>query len=485
MKKRCWIKKMFLAMVLLPALLVPAALSAEIHDSLVILPFTGSMPGDAEEFAYIFFEEEDVGGFRNPLLNVFYDISIVEERGGAAQLDTNSIIDAGYDYDASHVIAGHIATIDGRHIVLLSLIDIDEEQLVAGYYQQYRAREEVDIFEVARIFAQAASRDTSTLPRLYVPAPVSRAGTSSEEAAVLAQVLMYQLADQFVYGIFPIDYDPETENPTYEGITDLALFNTIKADGEVNTFTANIYDMAGLDHVALGEENYQGLTYGLTRMPRIALALTNPYGMEMLLRTEAAQAAAAAAMAAMDVEVEDPSIAKAENRERFWLDGGRKFWSFGLNFGTTFEISKDDGFEYTSPLGFANAALTMAPVPFTFFEAGAEIGTFLNEKDKENPAYDRAQYYQLYFYGSVNLFLPFARAGGFYLGTGAGYLDTRYILPDSRNDHIITGVVFEGSAGLFLGGGRNYLRLGYSARTPLDFESLQHRVSIGHALRFY
>jgi len=108
-------------------------------------------------------------------------------------------------------------------------------------------------------------------------------------------------------------------------------------------------------------------------------------------------------------------------REEFFSMEGKKLWSLGFNLGTSF----------ATPLLIFNINLTLAPLPYSFFELGCEIGT-INGMAGEGVDIGDVEYSSNYWYARVNLYLPYGgkrvydsygkprEGGGWYLGFGVG-----------------------------------------------------------------
>jgi len=283
MRKQYWITLLFMALLLLSALVSPIALPAQMQGSLLILPFTGSQPDHARElaisFGYIGVLMQDIDDLQyiNQRMweiwrNVFAKIGVLLPDSFPDQMDISNSIDIGFELDATHVITGHITTIGGRNIVLLSLIDLYTQQLISGYYKQYTRFEELNIIEIASQFAKSASVDTNSFPGLVVPFPVIRSG-NPEEQALLTQVLCYELANSERFAIFPMDYDMTRRYFTEEFYFDeLIMLISIKSKRTTTTFTVDIYDME-LYHLDYAEKTYSNFAEGLVRMPRLAQEL--------------------------------------------------------------------------------------------------------------------------------------------------------------------------------------------------------------------
>jgi len=170
------------------------------------------------------------------------------------------------------------------------------------------------------------------------------------------------------------------------------------------------------------------------------------------------------------------------NNERFWIDKGKKFWSVGANIGSSF----------ATPVLIANACITIAPLPYLFIEGGYDFGTI--HGDASSYASGRANdkevtdigYYSNYIYGRVNLFVPFGRDGGWYLGLGAGHMDSYWSYDDPQtiaDDVHLQIFAFDFASGFFFGKENYLFRLGYSGRFAPTTESVNHRLMLGFTYR--
>ena len=77
---------------------------------------------------------------------------------------------------------------------------------------------------------------------------------------------------------------------------------------------------------------------------------------------------------------------------------GKKMWSLGLNFGTSF----------ATPLLIVNFNGTIAPLPYSFFEFGFDLG-YINGMASENVEIGDVRYSSDYFYGRVISSCPTAK----------------------------------------------------------------------------
>ncbi|MDR2965324.1 MAG: hypothetical protein LBU88_06075 [Treponema sp.] len=183
--------------------------------------------------------------------------------------------------------------------------------------------------------------------------------------------------------------------------------------------------------------------------------------------------------------------ASGSEREDFFSSEGRKFWSLGVNLGTSF----------ATPLIIANFNFTIAPLPNSFFEFGID-GGFLNGMAGENTPVGSMEYTSTYLYARANLFFPLGKrefdsygkpreAGGMYFGFGVGHMAAQYsFVQSSKESHVATinTPTFDGAAGFIIGKGRILFRAGYAVRTTMDMKNIigvNHRLMLGVTYRIY
>lgn len=143
-----------------------------------------------------------------------------------------------------------------------------------------------------------------------------------------------------------------------------------------------------------------------------------------------------------------------------------KLWSIGLNIGTSF----------ATPLFIGNLNITLSPFPYTFVELGAEIG-LIHGKAGDLDIGD-VGYYSLCYYGNLNYFMPFYEGGGWYIGAGGGYMDSRYNFPTAAAS--AQTPVFSITTGVLIGW-NHLLRISYTLRT--NFSGTNHRIMAGYSFR--
>ena len=178
-------------------------------------------------------------------------------------------------------------------------------------------------------------------------------------------------------------------------------------------------------------------------------------------------------------------------RADFFSREGKKFWSLGFNIGTSF----------ATPLLIFNLNATIAPLPYSFFELGVEFGS-ISGMAGENVNIGDVKYSSNYFYGRVNLFVPYGKrmfdsygkpkeGGGWYLGLGLGIMNAEYAFIMSPSERMVATVqtpTLDGATGFYIGRGHILFKAGYAVRTTMDLKNLigvNHRLLLGITYRIY
>jgi hypothetical protein len=275
-------------------LLLPSALFAQKKESLAVFPFTGGNISDGEAIASSLSRQLTLrNAFNSTTLITQSTIAAMNfeqrfQRNGLTDADT--IFELGKALNASHVIAGYITRLGNNNLVLVSIMDIENLQQIAGDYRAYRTIEEIDklIPDIAQILANAIVRNTSGLPGLSVPPFNILTGVNQNDAMVLAQILACDLANGNTFAVLPrtdnIDKVLEEHRRQRSGITDqnrvkllgagrnaqYVLSGSIQRLGTLNKFAADILDIVGGNSIYGYEETYSDLSQGFELMPKLA-----------------------------------------------------------------------------------------------------------------------------------------------------------------------------------------------------------------------
>ena len=208
--------------------------------------------------------------------------------------DADTIFELGRELNASHVVAGYIAKLGDRNLVLVSVMDVESLQQVAGAYQTYGSIEEMTgyIPDMAKKLAAAMARNTSKLPGLSVPPFSILSGVNRNDAMVLAQMLACDLANGNKYAVLPrtdsIDKVLEEHKRQRSGATEterakrlgagrnakFVLSGSVERLGNSNKFgtdVLNIEDGSFAD--GYESEPYANLAQGFESIPKLAALL--------------------------------------------------------------------------------------------------------------------------------------------------------------------------------------------------------------------
>ena len=181
-------------------------------------------------------------------------------------------------------------------------------------------------------------------------------------------------------------------------------------------------------------------------------------------------------------------------RAEFFSMEGKKLWSFGLNLGSSF----------ATPLLVFNINATIAPLPYSFFEFGYELGT-VQGMAGENVIIRDVEYSSNYFYARVNSFVPYGKrtfdsygkpkeGGGWYLGLGLGVMNSEFAFvkshssPSERTVSTILTPTVDAASGFLIGSGHILFKAGYAVRATMDMKNLigvNHRMLLGVTYRIY
>jgi len=181
----------------------------------------------------------------------------------------------------------------------------------------------------------------------------------------------------------------------------------------------------------------------------------------------------------MGIEYSPAQIARtrtrreARERERLPpLQDPTRFWSLGINFGSTF----------VEPLMIGTLQATIAPWSNWFFRVGFDYGIWTTAGWNEDMG-GRFDFSMSPFVHFVH-FRPFGARGGWYAGIGGSVTRAQYgtvfwgSSSEFRHTVLRTIVAVDLTMGINLG---NWFDISYTMRTP--FSSVIHKVSVGYTFR--
>jgi hypothetical protein len=155
------------------------------------------------------------------------------------------------------------------------------------------------------------------------------------------------------------------------------------------------------------------------------------------------------------IALQEPAVQPVELPEKDW---GARLWTAGVSLGTSF----------SRPWLIVTFHMTIAPKPFSFLEAGIDLGT-IGERYYTS-------YSCIYPFIHYAFFAPFQRKGGWYIGVGGGFWLCRYATSGRSVEEknfsldITTGVNI-----------MNIFDISYTMRT--DLGGISHKFSAGYVKR--
>jgi len=465
---------------LVALLLLPAILFAQKKELLAILPFTGGEVTDGDFIASNLSREPILRSSFNNNIKPITRANIAtlkfeqhfQSKSGFTDPDT--IFDLGIALEVSHVVAGYITKLGNQKLVLVSIMDVESLQQIAGYYKQYSTIEEIKKFipEMASQLAKAVMRDTKNLPGLSVPPFNISPEVDQNSAMVLAQILSCDLANAGKYAVLPrtdsLDKVKEELKRQYDdGTTDLerverfglgrnaqyVLAGSVEKLGKnLTQFATDILTIDGVLYDTAPPEEYKDFAEGFTLIPKLAAKLSSP-------------------TITPPPKAETPSVdlKPLPGKEPKPKNDYNLFWGIGTSVGSSF----------TTPWAIGSIQLDISPFSYTILELGCDFGII--------HGYDRKdiEYYSLYPFGHL-VFTPNIKKYEsrkpfiLYVGIGGGAMISSY--KTATEDNSFTTPAADLTAGFYIGQGHPCLHISYTLRAT--FSAFNHKAAIGYTYRF-
>jgi len=286
--------------------LAAALLFAQKKESLAVFAFTGGSASDGEAIASSLTRQTVLrDAFNRTTLITRSTIASMnfEQRfqRDSGLTDADTIFELGKALNASHVIAGYITRLGDQNLILVSIMDVESLQQIAGDYRTYSNIEEVSalIPEIAQKLAAAVPRNTSNFPGLSVPPFNIASGVNRNDAMVLAQILSCELANGSKYAVLPRTDSVEAvlaeQRRQRDGTTDqervrrlgegrnaqYVLSGSVQRLGTMNMFTADILNIVDGSFTDGYEEQYTDFSQGFELIPILAMQVTGTPDFEM------------------------------------------------------------------------------------------------------------------------------------------------------------------------------------------------------------
>jgi len=266
------------------------------NGTLAVLPFAGGNENDGEAIAELFSFDQIINQVFTPMPRTSITAAMQQERFfqlGSGMTDPDSAVALGREIGARYIIAGNIAQLGENNLLVISILNTETLEQIAGDIQTYRNIEEVadKLPVMARRIARAAKRDSTTLPKLAV-VPFTFAG---EDAArdVLAQLLAINLLKSGKYAIYPrtaslnqiqqewknqLSGDTADENISRIGAGEnprYALSGAARRLGTKTMFNASIIDLESGAQMKGDSADYETLNDGIDVIEFLAAKLSD------------------------------------------------------------------------------------------------------------------------------------------------------------------------------------------------------------------
>jgi TolB-like protein len=264
------------------------------QEKLAILPFTGLDAESGETIAELFSYSSELNEVFAPIPRTSIASAIARERNfqmSSGMTDPETIAALGRQLGAQYVIAGNIAALKNRRLLAVSIIRIEDLQLVAGDVQEYGDIAEIraKVPGMARAVIASIRIDRRNLPKLAIVPFQFRTATNTKDADVLAQILAIQLAKNGRYAVYPRTQSLEQVQGEYRNQMDgntadeniarlgqgenprLVLSGAARRlSDEVNMFNVSLINLeTGVQENGLSRE-YQDISDGLAVIEGIA-----------------------------------------------------------------------------------------------------------------------------------------------------------------------------------------------------------------------
>jgi TolB-like protein len=271
------------------------------RDTLAILPFSGGRGGDGETIAELFMFDPTINTAFIPIPRTSITRAMQGERIfqlGGGMTDPDRAVHLARELGAKYVIAGNIARLGDRNLLVIGIINTETLEQIAGAIETFVRVEEMPgkLPAMARNIVAAKNNDTSALPKLATTRVALSGGDESGD--ILAQILSVYLIQNRRFAVFPRTRSLEQvqnewnnqlsghtadENIVRIGAGEIPRFVlscVARRLGGQTMFNATIIDLERGTQAAGASVNYATLNDGIDVMAELAILLTSSPGTE-------------------------------------------------------------------------------------------------------------------------------------------------------------------------------------------------------------
>jgi TolB-like protein len=280
-------------------LLAAAAAFGQTKPVLGILPFTGGTGEDGEMTANLFASSGILSReFRLVPRTSGIDAAVTGEQKfqRAGITDSDTIVGLGKEMGAAYVIAGHIARLGNGNLLVISIIDVEKMEQIAGAHREYAAIEDIRRLlpdMAAAIVTSVQGQGAAASGALAVmPLDIQDPAVEQNDAELLARILAAEIANTRHYRVLSrtrqIGAIINEQKYQRLGLTALetiaavgeaanaqyVLAGRITRLGSMNLFDVEILDAATGEQIISSRREYRDLTDGVEIMRSLALDVT-------------------------------------------------------------------------------------------------------------------------------------------------------------------------------------------------------------------
>jgi len=196
-------KKLFVAMFLF---CIVYAAYTQTKPTIAILSFTGGSFEDGETIPELFSFDQTLNNVFSIIPRTSINNAIRREQNfqmTSGMTDPETISRIGHQLGAKYIIAGSITNLGIQQLLVISIMQIENLQMISGEWMKYTDIGEIQdkIPEITRTIISAYRMDTSKRQKLAIlPFQTSR---GDREADALAQICAIEVVRSGTYAVFP------------------------------------------------------------------------------------------------------------------------------------------------------------------------------------------------------------------------------------------------------------------------------------------
>jgi hypothetical protein len=267
---------------------------------IAILSFSGGSADEREGIAELFSFTQPIKDNFTVIPRTTITTAIEKEQGfqlSSGMTDADTIAKLGNQFGAKYVMAGSITSVGGQNLLIVSIVQIDVIQQVAGDFLLYTSLDELNnnetlLVKMAENLVGMMKKALSDREKLAVLPVQFSGGVNEQEGDALAQLLSIYLLRAGKYAIYPRTKTLEQVQNEYttqlSGVTrdeeavslgrgvnpEYVLSVASRKIGSSNRFNGSIINLEGGNQIEGSTEQYATMSDGMNAMEFLAKALS-------------------------------------------------------------------------------------------------------------------------------------------------------------------------------------------------------------------